>query len=298
MGARRWRFSVAIALTCLLVLASAAGAGIPPGYYARVDASSPAKLRATVHAIIKAGHVKIPYSAPTTDVWNVLERADQDPADSSRIRDVYRNASYPKFGAGNNRYQREHAWPKSFGFPHNEAANFCYTDCHMLFLADGGYNAARSNNVYDDCAAPTETYPVEGTGCVDKRQDGFPEGRWEVWEGRRGDVARALLYMDVRYEGEGAEPDLVLTDDINRIEASNTGRNLDVAYMGILSTLLRWNEQDPVSPAERRRNDVVYSYQRNRNPFVDHPEWVRVIFGGVGADSTRALAPAQVRDRH
>ena len=283
---RRWCRSIVVA-GLVLALAAAANAAIPPGYYARVDTSLPARLRATLHAVIKAGHEKIPYSAPTTDTWNVLEAADQDPADSTRVIDLYRNASYRKFGAGNNYYQREHTWPKSFGFPKNDAANFCYTDCHMLFLADGGYNAARSNNVYDNITMPDETYPVEGTGCVDEREAGFPEGRWEVWEGRRGDVARALLYMDVRYEGDGAEPDLVLTDDLNRIEASNVGHNLRVAYMGILSTLLRWNEQDPVSDGERRRNDVVYRYQHNRNPFVDHPEWVGTIFGGARADSTR-----------
>ncbi len=266
-------------LALILLAATSAGAAVPPGYYANVDTTSAACLRATLHAVIRAGHVKIPYSAPTTDVWNVLEEADQDPADSTRVLDLYRNASFPKFGAGNNYYQREHTWPKSFGFPRNSAANFCYTDCHMLYVADGAYNAARSNNVYDDITTPDETYPVEGTGCVDEREAGVPEGRWEVWEGRRGDVARALLYMDVRYEGEGEEPDLILTDDINLIAGSNVGRNLRTAYMGIRRTLLQWHGQDPVSDGERRRNDVVYRYQGNRNPFVDHPEWVDRVFG-------------------
>lgn len=283
MDARR-RLRSTITLACLLLaLATTAGAGVPAGYYAHVDTSSADRLRATVHAVIRAGHVKIPYTSAATDTWNVLEAADQDPADSTRVLDLYRNASFPKFGAGNNYYQREHTWPKSFGFPKNEAANLCYTDCHMLFLADGGYNAARSNNVYDDIATPHEIYPVEGAGCVDERAAGFPEGRWEVWDGRRGDVARALLYMDVRYEGEGAEPDLVLTDNIDRIVASNVGRNLDVAYMGLRKALLQWHQQDPVSDGERRRNDVVFRYQGNRNPFVDHPEWVGVVFGKAGA---------------
>ncbi|MCZ6654104.1 MAG: endonuclease, partial [Planctomycetota bacterium] len=98
-----------------------------------------------------------------------------------------------------------------------------------------------------------------------------------------GDVARALLYMDVRYEGgiHGEtghdEPDLILTDD-NDLIVSDTQNNHPVAHMGMLSVLLQWHEQDPVDDVERYRNDVVFSFQDNRNPFIDHPEWVACLF--------------------
>jgi len=87
-----------------------------------------------------------------------------------------------------------------------------------------------------------------------------------------------MFYMDVRYEGEGSEPDLVLTDNRDDIVAAD----LPVAYMGLLSVLLEWHVQDPPNAAEMLRNDVVASYQGNRNPFVDHPEWVECIFLGTG----------------
>ncbi len=267
----------------LLAAATVARADAPAGYYSTVDATSSATLRATVHAVIKAGHVKVPYTAASTDTWNVLELADEDPLNSGRIIDVYKNTSYIKYGAGNSEYDREHTWPKSFGFPDDGSSVLPYSDCHMLFLSNSSYNSSRSNNVYDTCTTITQSYATanyNGEVGVNYRMSATPEGRWETWTGRRGDVARALLYFDVRYEGEGSEPDLILTDDINLIVGSNTGVNMDVAYMGILTTLLQWHAQDPVSDRERNRNDVVYTYQGNRNPFIDHPEWVLPIFQG------------------
>ncbi|MEO0324434.1 MAG: pre-peptidase C-terminal domain-containing protein, partial [Myxococcota bacterium] len=112
---------------------------------------------------------------------------------------------------------------------------------------------------------------------------------WEVWSSRRGDIARAMFYMDLRYEGgthgvTGArEPDLRLTDDTSLIRT--TGTNASVAYMGLLSTLLAWHAEDPVDDRERDRNDVVYGYQGNRNPFVDHPEWVACLYEGSCASA-------------
>ena len=50
--------------------------------------------------------------------------------------------------------------------------------------------------------------------------------------------------------------------------------------MGLLADLLQWHDEDPVDDRERGRNDVVYSYQGNRNPFIDHPEWVSYVFLG------------------
>lgn len=100
----------------------------------------------------------------------------------------------------------------------------------------------------------------------------------------------------MRYEGDGTEPDLILTDDINLIVASNTGVNIDVAYMGILTTLLQWHLQDPVSDRERNRNDIVFTYQHNRNPFIDHPEWVLPIFQGyVSGVGDLPLAAAEIQ---
>ena len=283
-------------------LASAAAQGAPAGYYATVDTTDADTLRTTLHAVID-DHQRFPYTSASTDTWDILEQADEDPLDAGRILDVYRNASYAKVGGGNPDYQREHTWPSSYGFPDDGSTNYPYTDCHQLFLCDGGYNAARSNKPFRNCDSscgelPTDVHGATGGGSgvypgnSNWESGSFTQGTWETWIGRRGDVARALFYMDVRYEGGSHgvtgvdEPDLILTDSEALIAASSTGQNESVAYMGLLTVLLQWHEDDPVDDKERDRNDAVFAHQGNRNPFIDHPEWVAPLYATPGGTST------------
>ncbi len=252
----------------------------PAGYYDTVDSSTAGTHRSTLHDVID-GHTKIPYNSSSTDTWDVLELADQDPLDAGNILDVYRNRTYNKVGGGSGSYNREHTWPKSYGFPDDGSTNLPYTDCHQLFLCDSGYNSTRDNRIFDYCTFACNSYTADnynGQSGANLSQVYSPVGVWETWIGRRGDVARAQFYMDVRYEGGGTEPDLILTDDVNLILASATGNNEAVAYMGLREILLQWHQEDPVDDKERNRNDMVYTYQGNRNPFIDHPNWVYSIF--------------------
>ncbi|NRA00311.1 MAG: endonuclease, partial [Myxococcales bacterium] len=214
----------------------------------------------------------------------------------------YQNQSFAKNGGGGGGYNREHVWPKSYGFPNDDSQNYPYTDCHQLFLSDEDYNSSRSNKRYADCDASCSERPTVANGAVGGGSGVYPGesnwtavGVWETWAGRRGDVARALFYLDVRYEGGvhgvtgAAEPDLVLTDDPSLLVTSGT--NVSLAYMGELSVLLRWHVDDPVDAAEQDRNDVVYAYQGNRNPFIDHPEWVACAFASSCEDAGLPVAP-------
>lgn len=162
----------------------------------------------------------------------------------------------------------------------------------MLFLSDSGYNSSRGNKPYASCLTNcVERTTVAnagaggGSGVFPGNSNWYDTVNWQTWAGRKGDVARALLYMDVRYEGGRhgvtgvAEPDLILTDDPGLIKSSSS--NLNVAYMGRLADLLRWHEEDPVDEKEILRNEAVYSYQGNRNPFIDRPEWVACVFKGI-----------------
>ncbi len=273
------------------------GGGGGTGYYSRVNTSSPSQLRCSLNAIIK-GHTAYPYSGGTTNTWTILEIADEDPNNAGRILDAYRNRSFVKItdraGSGSGlKYNREHTWPNSLGFgsatgnlglPHSP-----YTDTHMLYLTDSAYNSDRGNKPYANCTlasgcAERATEVNNGSGGGSgvypgnsnwvKTPDGN-SGSFEVWGKRKGDMARAVMYMAIRYEGGThpttgqSEPDLELTDNRSLIVITSSSP----AYMGLLSTLIAWHQADPPDAAERERNEVIYSFQGNRNPFIDHPEW-------------------------
>ena len=143
---------IAASVALLLCLPFVALADPPDGYYDVIDATNSTTLRTTLHTVID-DHERFPYTSSSTDTWDILNLADEDPNNSGNILDVYRNASYPKISGGVRDYNREHTWPKSYGFPDNTSDNYPYTDCHMLFLCDGGYNSSRGNNPYRDCRA-------------------------------------------------------------------------------------------------------------------------------------------------
>jgi endonuclease I len=283
---------VVLPLLCAPLIAQ----GPPPNYYASVNASNATTLRATLHAVID-DHTRVPYTASATDTWDVLALASENPTNTTRILDVYGNASLLKQTGGNSVYNREHTWPNSYGFPVDGGCNYPYTDCHMLFLSDIFYNSERGNAPFRAASNGTEYTTVANAGLgggsgvypgnSNWSNGSTSSGSWETWIGRRGDVARAILYADLRYEGGThagtgcAEPDLIVTDTQSLIANSSSSNNTSVAYMGIRSVLLQWHQQDPPDAWEMRRNDVVFGFQGNRNPFIDHPEWVNCLYNGA-----------------
>lgn len=275
----------------------ASGGGGGTGYYQHVNTSSPSQLRCSLNQTIR-GHTAYPYSGGTTNTWSILEIADEDPNNAGKILDVYLNHSFTKVssraGTGTGLvYNREHTWPNSLGFS-NSTGNLGlphspYTDTHMLYLSESVYNADRGNKPYANCpktsgcgerttevnngsGGGSGVYPGNSNWVISPDGNG---GSFEVWDKRKGDMARAVMYMAIRYEGGTHpttgqnEPDLELTDTRSQIVITSSSP----AYMGLLSTLIAWHQADPPDAAERARNEVIYSFQGNRNPFIDHPEW-------------------------
>jgi endonuclease I len=231
--------------------------GTEPGdYYAAAAGRTGPALRAALHGII-ANQTRITYA----QVWTALQQTDQDPADASNVILLYSGRSQSKSSNGGNAndWNREHVWPQSHG--DFGTAVGPGTDVHHLRPEDVTVNSTRGNKDFDTGGSAV----AECTGC---RTDA---DSFEPRDAVKGDVARMLMYMAIRYEGGDGWPDLELNDSVTNGSAPRTGR---------LSVLLQWHRADPPDAFERRRNEVIFStWQHNRNPFIDHPEWAGAIWG-------------------
>ncbi|MFF2596340.1 endonuclease [Priestia megaterium] len=225
-------------------------------YYRTAAEKTGNSLKTELHNIIDH-HTELSYSA----VWEALKKTDEDPANANNVILLYTGCSQAKGtnGGGVDDWNREHVWAKSHG--DFGTAMGPGTDLHHLRPTDVSVNSTRGNLDFDN----------GGTEHSEALGNYFDSDSWEPRDEVKGDVARMLFYMAVRYEGDVSdEPDL---------ELNNTVNNGTAPYHGKLSVLLQWNAQDPVDDRERRRNDIIYSdYQHNRNPFIDHPEWVNEIW--------------------
>nr|WP_200941875.1 endonuclease [Angustibacter sp. Root456] len=226
-------------------------------YYAAALGKSGNDLRQALHSIISSGTSAISYD----QVWDALKHTDEDPANTANVIEIYSGRSISKSsnGGGVDDWNREHVWAKSHG--DFGTATGPGTDLHHLRPEDVTVNSTRSNKDFDEGGSEVSQCP----GCFSD-SDSF-----EPRDAVKGDVARMIFYMAVRYEGGDGFPDLEVNDRVG---------NGTAPYLGRLSVLLRWNAQDPPDAFEQHRNQVIYdTYQHNRNPFIDHPEWVSSIFG-------------------
>jgi len=259
----------AVLLMLLLGVSYPSQAQVPAGYYDAAVGKTGSQLKAALNDII-SGHTTYPYSSSSTDVWDILQAADKDPNNSANVIGIYSGFSMNAASEYNNGdgWNREHVWAKSRGdFGTSEGPG---TDCHHLRVADISTNGARGNKNFDY----GDTYYNDTQGFYSGSTLSKTSSTEEVWEPRnevKGDVARMMFYMATRYEGENGDVDLELTE----ILLGTTDKS---PYHAKLSVLLDWHQQDPVSPAEIQRNDIIYNYQNNRNPFIDHPEYVCEIY--------------------
>ncbi|MDW7696005.1 endonuclease [Flammeovirgaceae bacterium SG7u.111] len=250
-------------LTTLFFLASFYGsfAQIPANYYDGTEGLTGDALKLKLHSIIR-DHKVFTYS----EVKDAIRNLDEDPNNSDNIILFYKGTSIHKQSFATNNepdfWNREHTWPKSHGFA--EESDTAYTDFHNLTPSDATVNSSKSNKDFND--VPNTSEYAEGEAEDTYTDEDF----WDPRDDKKGDVARILFYMATRYEGSARDLELV-----NRISHSGDPE------IGVLFTMLQWHKQDPVSDEEKARNEGIYGYQGNRNPFVDHPEWVAEIWGGT-----------------
>lgn len=237
-------------------------------YYGTCKDNKEQKLKDCLHDLID-DHKKFPYTDNDTDVWDILKETDRDPHNPDNVILVYSGISTDadqEYNRGKG-WEREHVWSASHGpFDRTDTAG---TDVHHLKPVHRNFNGSSGKWARDfDKGKKPVLYHGSAYDCYLTEDEKAFEPRDMV----KGDVARMLFYMAVRYDGSDG-PDLELIDKTD----SSPYKENKPKY-GKLSTLIEWHKADPVDEFERLRNEIIFKYQGNRNPFIDHPEFVELIW--------------------
>jgi endonuclease I len=262
----------------LLLLQSSILLGqIPSGYYTSAEGKTGYALKTELSFIID-GHTDRGYSA----LWTLYYTSDDKP--NGKVWDMYSDipgGTPPyEFTFGNDQcgnysgegscYNREHSFPKSWFNDGTPMIN----DAHHIVPTDGYVNGRRGNFPFGETNGGTYT-SQNGSKVGSSTLSGYSGTVFEPIDEYKGDFARIYFYMATRYE---SQIDSWSSDMLNGTE--------DQVYNDtFLRMLLSWHDSDPVSQKEVDRNNDVYDFQGNRNPFVDHPEWVSCIWEGVCENS-------------
>ena len=242
---------------------------IPDGYYDSLNELSDAALIQAIQDIIADPDV---VRAQTyADVIEILKAADQSPLNSNQVWLLYTEQQRPKLdfqtegGSNVGLWNREHTYPRSRGdfddieadeiadginiFFETEAdsTRHANSDVHGIRAVDGPENSSRGNQDYGE-------------------YDG-PDGNLGSWQ---GDVARGIFFLAIRYNG------------LDVVAGNPT--NTTVGMLGDLDILLEWHRNDPPDDFEMNRNNIVYTWQFNRNPFIDFPDLVEFVYGDQVGD--------------
>ncbi len=234
----------------------------PDGYYDSLDGLSDTALRQGIQDIIaEEGVVRAQTYA---DIIEILKEADQNPENSNQVWLVYKEIGRAKLdfqltSSSVGKWNREHTYPRSRGGFNSislddiadgrevywnttaDSLRHGNSDAHALRAVDGPENSTRNNQHYGQYNGPLGTL------------GGF-----------KGDVARSVLYMELRYNG---------------LQVVNGFPEGTVGELGDLATLLDWHRNDPPDDYEMNRNNIVYTWQYNRNPLIDYPDLVEYIWG-------------------
>jgi len=257
---------------------------IPAGYYDGTAGLTGYTLLVALHNIIK-GHTSLTYTFTATAFHNTDKRPD------GNVWDVYSDVpggtppyefAFGPLGSGGSEgiaYNREHSFPQSwFG----GSVLPMYSDLWIIYPTDSKVNSERGNFPYGVVGTATWT-SLNGTKLGNCVSPGYGGTCFEPIDGYKGDLARSAFYVSTRYFNEDASWPGSPADNHSQL----------VAWAA--NQYRQWSTNDPVSWKERVRNAAIYEYQHNRNPFVDHPEFVDAIYdsthvSGVGPDASSSLS--------
>jgi len=258
-------------------------AQIPNGYYDDAQGLSGAQLKTALSNIIDNHNVQS-YDA----LWIHFESTDPKP--NGKVWDMYSDVpggtppyefnfgddQCGNYGGEGDCYNREHSFPKSW---FNDASPM-YSDLFQIVPTDGYVNGRRSNWPYGEVNIATWT-SENGCKVGSNSTSGYSGTVFEPIDEYKGDFARIYFYMATRYEDQIANWE----NNSSNADAALDGTSFPCYEDWYLDLLLDWNSNDPVSQKEIDRNNEIYDIQNNRNPYVDHPEYVNQVWGGIIAPS-------------
>lgn len=252
-------------------------AQIPSGYYNTATGTG-FTLKNQLFNKIKGhtnnsyGGLWITYSTSDRDTFyendnSILDIYSEKPTTNDPYVYQYNTSQCGVYVAEGSCYNREHIIPQSvFG-----SASPMYEDAHFVIPADGYVNGMRSNHPHGNVATATWTSQngsKRGTSAV----TGYTGTVFEPLDEFKGDIARMYFYFATRYEN--------LVSNYSSFPMFN-GTSDQAFTTPFLNMLIAWHNQDPVSLREITRNNAIYLRQNNRNPFIDHPEYVEMIWGSI-----------------
>ncbi len=259
------------------VFSGFACAQAPAGYYNSANGLSGAALKTALSSIITSGHQDKGYNG----LWTAYKTTDidKDYENDGSILDIYSEKPIGtdpyKYTPGTNQcgtystegncYNREHIVPQSLF----SQASPMVADIHFIRATDGKVNGMRSNYPFGKVGSATFT-SQNGSKLGSSASSGYSGTVFEPIDEFKGDVARMIFYFVTRYQ--------------SKLSSFASGNMLGSStFPGLqtweLNVLLAWHNQDPVSQAEIKRNNASYAYQGNRNPFIDNPSYVNLIWG-------------------
>ncbi len=263
-------------------------AQIPNGYYNQAAGLAGAPLKTALKNIIENGHQDHGYDG----LWNAYNTTDRDYfyENDGTVLDIYSEdpagADPYNFTPGVKKcgnyssegdcYNREHIIPQSLF----SSASPMVADVHFIRPTDGKVNGKRSNFPFGKVETPSFT-SLNQSKLGNSVSPGYSGTVFEPIDNFKGDVARMIFYFVTRYEA--------------KLSTFSTGNMLGgSAFPGLqpwaLKQYMEWHVMDPVSAEEIARNNASYTYQGNRNPFIDHPEYANQIWGDPVLDTTPPTA--------
>lgn len=275
----------------LTLITISALAQVPAGYYNNATGTG-AALKTQLKAIITNGHQDHGYGG----LWTGYQTTDRDYyyENDGTILDIYSerptaadpyNFTYStnqcgSYGNEGDCYNREHIVPQSL---FNEASPM-KNDIHFIRATDGKVNGMRSNYPFGKVGTASFT-SLNGSKLGNSVSAGYGGTVFEPIDEFKGDVARMIFYFVTRYE--------------TQLSGFSSGDMLGgSAYPGLqtweLNQLLAWHNLDPVSPAEIGRNNASYTYQGNRNPYIDNPNYVNLVWGTQTVDTQAPTTPTNL----